>query len=986
MSLNLKQWFVETIRERVLNVLDVLAAEFKEDGKPDWRKAVEVFSVFCENKDKLDPQLKNVVDKVINGLSLTDEVKALNSHWLEIHESVRDILTKPLQGHREPIKWNVLGRDGEGLSYGNLIGPLNSLINFNAKADLELALQALDCDAAGKAIGIECEGQERLLKMGLLGKLEASTDASLPIGFVGIKGKGEVRGKASLDYYFGNKAQWLFIEALIHDLTHLASPFDAADIAAEQAYSLKAIQLSVEGSLGASLSLTAGKTWGTSFKVKNKRLDLDTYILIGASVDLGYDVDLNLEGAWNVLVKPKDTGFLNVKVQKDRSKEKSTSFSLDVSVGISGLDKVGEVVINRYLPDPTLLLEKLHEYSNFGSLLKTEVKNKLKELLNADTDDTLENKLVEVLVGDDNAGKLADVIGSAVEASLNEKLDLLLDEASNAGKTIIEGVVNKLDLKKRLGNELTNKLVNTAAGKLAEFLNCIVDKLKNSLEEIINNDDLELIFKPLEAIGETVEDLIEKASQGAQQLLIPFIRFLTRYQQQRNKIVKAVQASSRLKLGLHLGRSLKSSSGISTVLDFEVDTNNSEAGKYYKEMVAGNFQNALAAARKSKNGSNGIKLCGGSFKSAVSNQLTTDVSLSFFGAQFSSQTIMNSDVQVQVDTAGNIMMAQSEAEFKRIYSGLGESRMVQFLNLMEIPGSISNGDGEDGDANHGKIKIFSSGMAMTYRDNRLKESELEAYLGSLEEAKLISKESLNAAETRYDELVVKAADEEKKMGAEIGLSMALTPDDIRTLTETQNTDIENKAIDHQLGTYFFGKPEKCQFFQEVTARWYDRSKNLKEQIRKIAAKSTLGDVLATYDIPNIHARNDRNKVVSISAEERHYLRMARRIGINANNLVNIVQNLREAAKIQFTEHTLEDDVKTLAGYNKEINESLRGWLKVRGILRSLGLKKETVPSVVLAFIATIGEICQLGGREKGTEFLIPTVKWSVLDWKEEIFV
>ena len=38
--MNLKKWFKQTIREKVLNIIDGLAGHFKDQqGNPDWRKA-----------------------------------------------------------------------------------------------------------------------------------------------------------------------------------------------------------------------------------------------------------------------------------------------------------------------------------------------------------------------------------------------------------------------------------------------------------------------------------------------------------------------------------------------------------------------------------------------------------------------------------------------------------------------------------------------------------------------------------------------------------------------------------------------------------------------------------------------------------------------------------------------------------------------------------------------------------------------------------
>lgn len=963
----LQKWFKQTIREKVFGVLDRLAGQFKDaNGKPDWRKAVQVFTGFCDNSLDLPPQDKQLIEDAITVLKLQDEVEALRTFWSKVPQPLRDV-TKSLDSFADPITLNVLGEGGKGVSYGDLKGPLDSLISFNAGAELALAIQALDSAAAQQAVGLTANADQRFLKMGLQGTLQARGSGSLEMGFINTSGGAGARGSAALDYYYKDEGKWLFAEAMVHNLPHLASPFDAGGIAAQSAHRLSAIYLSVEGSLDTSLDISAGKTWGASFDVKSDSLGLDTEVQVGASMNVGFKAGFNLNGSWNVLVKPIDTKTLSVMVQKDSSKTTSTTFSLDASVGASGLDVVGNALIAKYLPDPSGLLAKLNEFANLGDLLKQEVQKNLGNSLDADADDTLKNELISVVTGDGTAENLADAVGNAAETALNAKLDLLEGKVSEAGKKIAEDVAAKLNLPGELGE----KFVQKAETKMAGLLGDIESKIQNKLTGIIKKGEGELqkLFKPLESVGETVTNLTGDINEMSQKLLAPVIKLLTRYQKVRNNISAAVQASSNLKVALHYARELKTASASNTVLEFTVDTSNAAAGRYFKEMMAGNYGNALTAARKGPNGSDGIKLTGGAFKASASRKLTTDVTLNLFGADFTSKTILNSDVQAQVDVSGNVMMAGSTATLEKTFSALGESRMVRFINLMEIPGSDSGGDGQ--------TKLFTSGLTMSYKDEKLKQSELNAYLGSLKKAKLISESSFNAANKRYNELVDQARG--KPLGGEIGLNMPLDSADIALLIKAKDEDIQDIAIDNQMENYL-RDPAKRAAFDTVLSKWYDRKGDEVTQIKKIAAAGKLGDALSRYEIADTDDRRDMNTVAII---DRHYIHIAHRMGKNALNLVKVVQNIRNASKVTFTPETIKKDVKNLNKYNKEMNEALNKWLKIRGILASLGIEKETVPVVTLAFIATIGELCQLG--QDGTEFLTPTVKWSALGWQEEIF-
>ena len=974
--MNLKKWFEQTIREKVLNIVEGLAAHFKDrQGKPDWRKAVEVFTQFCNNSLELTPTEQEVVNEVIKTLKLTNEIDALRAYWKKIPQPLKDV-TASLENHQGAIIWKVLGEDNKELIYGNLAGPLGNLIGFKALAGLDMLLQSLDSNTANKAIGITCRADQRFLEIGLSGKLEVSSPGkTLSLGFIGITGSADVTGTAFLNYYYLNKAKWLFLEAMVHDVPHLSSPFDAADIAAEQEHHLQAIQLNVAGSLQAALGLNVGKTWGASYKVKNDSLDLDSEVTLGAQVSAGLQADMTLKGTWDVLVKNKDNQVLYVKVQNDRSKDKSKALSLEARLGIGGLDKIGDALIKKYLPDPAGLLDKLNQFSNFGSLLKADVKNQLDQLLKAGDDDTLKKELVNVLVGEDNAAALAETIGNAAETALNNQLDLLAGKAADAGQKILEDMAKKLNLPGDLGD----KLVNKAEGEMAKLLNSIKSKLENQLKKIIadNKDKLETLFKPLDSVGKTVTDFSAELDKLSQQLLEPVVQLLTKYQRQRNKIVNVVRDSANLKMELQFSRTLTSTSEKITVLEFEVDTKEEKAREYYKEMVAGNYTNALAAARKSKDGSDGIKVTGGSFQDTVTGNLTTDVTFNIFGAQITAKTILDSDVQVQLDTAGTIMVADSTATMDETFSAFGKTREVKFINMMELPGSVSKGPVESDSAG---TRLFTSSLSLTFQDIRLKKKELDAYLGSLVETGLTAGNILQAIDNRYNELSNQAHAEGKKLGGKIGLSLALTSTDIQKMLNTNDENIHLIAIKNQLKTYLKDTKHR-QAFNAVLSKWYDRSPDEIEQIKKIAASGELGDALSRYDISNIDERRDPATVPTI---DHHYINIAHHIGKNAVNLVDIIQNMRMAEEIRFTEKNMDEEVKKLNQFNKTADKYLKHWLKIRGILSSLGIEPETIPPVTLAFIATIGQLCHLG--KEGEPFLTPTAAWSVPDWnKPEVF-
>jgi len=970
--MKLKKWLFVTLKEEVLNILDGLADHFKNaQGKPDWRKVVEVFDQFCEGSPLFPPQEQKIVNEVIEALKLTNKVNELRAFWQNIPAPIRDVTTS-LQNHTAPIVWELTGQGGKGFDWGNLKGPLGSIISFAGNVNLALSLQALNSNTVIRSAGLTLGEGERFLDIGMSGKLEIEPGGNIKLGFVGIKGSGQAVGSLDLNYYFIDKACWLFAEALIHNIPHLASPFDAADIAAEKSHRLSALHLNIIGNLTASLDFKAGKTWGTTFNLKDRALNLDNTVSIGAAISADLHSDLTIKGGWNVVVKPLDKQILNVSIQKDVSKKKNSGFSLNADVGINGLDQVGNALINKYLPDAAPLLSQLQEFSNFGTLLKNDLKKRLLQLWESKGDNTFKQELASVLVGEDNTEALADTLADAAENALNNRLNLLEGKAMDAGEKLLQDIAGHLKLPDHLGEKLVDKI----QGQLSKILGNIKYRLENRLQQIIAQyqGKLESIFKPLGAVGKVVSDFSADVNKVASQLLEPVIEFLTKYQQERNKIVRVIQASANLKLSLYISRTFSSTKDDSSILEFRLDSSIPEARQLYKEMITGKFNNAMDAARKDKDGSKGIQLTGGSFKNTLSDNITTNFSFNIFGARITAETIMKSQVQIQLDTAGNIMIADSTDTMEKTFSAFGKSWDVKFINMLEIPGTVPAGEVSDSSNTSKDTRILSTSLSLSYQDDDLKKDELRSFFGSLLEADLIPSSVLNAVNKRYEEISTRSS--HKKIGAKIDSSLILTSGNIEKLISNQDNDIQQIAINSQVAI-FFRDAKKYEEFQEVVGQWYDRTGSVQEQIEKIAATGSLGEALIRYDISNISEFRNQD---TVPIPVRHYLDLAFQIGTNAANLVNIIRDIRLAARMPVDIEDREEDVKTLNEYNRATNKSLKKWLKIGGILESIGLKKERVPSSTLAFFATIGKLCRLG--QEGTKFLTPTITWPTEDRPE----
>lgn len=981
--MDLKEWFDKAVNGPALNLLNELANKFKdEQGNISWRNAVKIFTQFCSGT--LGGTDRQTVDKIIADLGLTGKYDTLKNSWQKIPEELRDT-TKVLQETPDAITWTILGEDGKSIGTGDIAGPASTVLSFNAgsardKVDLVLSLKAMDGTTAQQAIDITCGNDQRILEMGLNGTLSVSAGASLNSGFFNVAGKIDTAGTAaSLDYYYLDQGNWLFAEALFHNVPHLVSPFDAKAITAAKPNRLEAVKVNVTGALDASLDIGITAAYGPGFTVHGSKLGLntgDTNVSANMQASLGFTSELNLKGDWTLRANPKDDHILSLSIDNDQSKRTNNKILLKASAGVEGLETVGSALIAKYLPSARSLIDQLEKFENPGGLLKAEINKQVDQLLNTGSDKTLQDNLSKLLVGDETAASLADVLGTAAESALNGRLDLLQNDAENAAEKVLTDTAEKLKLPQNLSNDLVSK----ANAEMSKLLDGLKSTLEDQVKKIIDNNKgkLTTVFKPLEAVGHSVNELCKDADNLAQKLLGPVIDFLNKYMKTRSKISDFVANSANYSVSLSLSRELSTEKDSVTVLAFDIDTHEPNALERYKEMMTGQFHNALADARKSPGGSGGITLTGGTFKKILQKKLTTDVNFNIFGFDIDAGTILSSDVALQVDAAtGDILVAASRGIMDKHLTAFGEAQTVTFVNLMGIPGSIAKGDagGVLDDRESATITLLNgTGLVLTYSDKSLKRSELEAYIGSAQVAGLISNGSTDAVLKRYDELAPAAQKNGKAMQAYITLSMPLTSADIAVLIAKDDKVIHQTAMENQLNLCFKDDNDRKRFDQYL-ARWFkgNAPAALEGKIDKVVETNAVAAGVTSADSTDpLLGKGDPDAAIM-----NRYIKIARSIGLNAVNLVKIVQYVRDSAQMTITEENLTEARDKIEKFNEDTNTYLKSWLKTSDLLSNLGLKSETIPGVTRAFVATIGELCQPAG-EAAKYFLVPTVSWSAL--------
>ncbi len=935
--MGMKKWLSANLGEDLLMILDKLGVKYSKESR--WRESVKHIRAYFNDEPSLSKEDRDRVDHIIDDdLGLKIKRKIIETFWDKLSPSTITLLMSLdslVQKKHGEVSWPVISKD---VNYGDLKGPWGSMIDFNAAGSMGVELEPMTNPDEFELIA---DPGVAILRMGLEGKLEMSSSASLPLNNVNIKGGAGVTGQAELDYFFGNDEDELLIEAVWNNLQHLASPFNSEDIWEEREHGLRAIRLQTEGSLDLSLGISAAHTCGTSFPVSYAPADLDTQVDIGARAQVGFNADVKLGGAFNLLVKPVAGDKLSVSLRRASSKQRSTTFSLDSSIGISGLDKVGDAIIETYLPDPDKLTEKLLKYVNLDGLGK-KIDEKLGDYLDADFSDQLQESLSNVNTWDELVG----VLKHAVSEAANDLSDPYVDEADQVGREWIQKAAGKLNL----SGDLMDKLVDKTQDMFSEFLTDTRKDLIKKLEDIIgviedplsdeNRERLARVFKPLLDcdLGPKVKNILARGEKITDELVNQVVKYINRYREIRAKLVKATQGAAKLKIGMSLAHTIKVSSGREALLEFEVDISKKDAREYYKQMLTGSFENALKAVKNDPSGPHGILLIGGSIKSYILEEVSTGINLDLFGFKATSKTILNAGVDAFWDLNGSVVVYTGKAELNKTVEAFGEFRNIRFVNLFEIAGTGSATD----------TRLLNMGLAISYKDENLKIKELRQFLNSFEKWGLIEKNTTAQAMERFE-----ALSENKLRKASVGLSMPMTQKNISNLTDQDPAEVKELVVDRLIEVMLGERKGEGfkRFLGDLDHRRFDYYKRVME----------------------ISAPGYRPPSELMQDEGRFNRVVAKRIGGLTRDLLAIIKILKEVSEYEVNEQDLEKQKKKINTLNKDFNGHLDNWLEVRGIL--LGILTEEVPKVTIVFMRIIREL-MADPHDTAADYLIPVIRWG----------
>lgn len=924
---------------------DEIEAAVKEVKELSWQGAVARVADFLEDKP-LDDNIGKILTKVVKALKLKDDLKPIKKFWQDLPQKYRDLFTAQLKDLPEPLEWKIVNWESDAKP---IKGPWASVLNIGAKANLSFDMAVM---AEEKAVlcGDPPPADSKYFRMGLKGGLGASADVpTVTSGVVSFGAGASAAGNLTLDYFYTNSAEGLVIQAAANGALHLPSPLSAAGIYTASTHKLKAVHLTAFGSLGASVNVNAGTVFDSAFDVASKALKLNKTIKVSGSVKAGYEASFKWQGNWDVLTCPQSNNIVKVTLKRGSQTTKSSAFTLDATLGITGLDAVGDAILKTFVPDAQPLIDKLEGLQNFGQDLKDKLRDYIMKLLKEPGDENIKTKLADIVLGNTTAVDVAQGLGQKIEDTINGKLDILEGDAQTKADDLLRGLGGKL----KLPQEVTDFLVGKAGLYLTELLGGLKSMLQDKIGSIVDMGAAEAgkLLQPLDAVGAKVNEIVADINNAATKLTQPLIDFLKKYNEIRATIQNAVKKTAQLKLGLHFGHKVEVSRIKDALLVFELDTSVEATGDYYRQMIIGNFNNAIKIWREDKDGTSGVKLVSGTLKDTFTKTVTTDFSMNIFGMNYASKSVFNSNITTSIDPVGNVCVATDKAELTKYKAWRDESQTVQFVNVLEVAGT----------ANSAQTKTMSSGIDLTYSDKRMEKSELVTYLGSLEKVRLLPPGTVDIAEEIYDKLPVTG---ENTTSATIGVNMPLSSDDIKTMVQ-HDADSTRLPAAINLCTAHFPDKERYGKFENAVKKLAEKNGIPVIEFFKVVIK--LGAYYgAGVDPSGPNIVDIIDNATYLTPAEKHDILRASFIGYLAEHFVKFFTVMKKAANLDINSGSSEMDLTSeLEELDSQLHLTLNKLVKAG--------PSEKIYYGTIGFMMTVANLC---GRDQQVSSLIPTIEWD----------
>ena len=697
----------------------------------------------------------------------------------------------------------------------------------------------------------------------------------------------------------------------------------------------KSLKLATSGKARFGASLKAGRSWMHSFDAAGSAVA----IRLKASAD--YALNWERAGDFRVTMSRASGGQLRVWLTESRKRRTARSLSLGAEIKISGLRQSVAPLMQEVAELPDRLNIIVRKYSRPSRLFRDRLRERLK-------------------ASDPSLRALADVVAGGGERAtrrlVNSLIEAMVKSASARAKNWTDLLAGRIDrvVEEALRAapvppERLEPLAAHVQSQVGEALDDLNDSLLKDLKAALR-EDAKPITETLARFAEGPAAVAGRLDASSESLLAPLKRILDRYRTLEERIAKAVETAERERLTIRYGRAVSRSKAASTLLRLRFDPRSERGKSVYRQMLGGDFADAMAAGMDDDNDAITLEKC--VFKRAFERKVTSGLRFNLFGREMASRRALVTGIKAENGVGGQINLFEAEGEVTEEHVAFGEGQSMRVSNLIHF---LTSPEAPDAFTVH-----------LDYTDRNMKPGELREYLTSLEDAALIAE---GAAEriTLIDGVAERIADTEDAADTidtgigsiTIDTVLELSRKDLLKITGNDEETIIRAAIEEQLKSW-----RRIPWADNALARLAD------------ATNHDIADLIFAW-------RDDSRRRIKrklgiagtrMSKTQRHILYLVRGIGERADDLASFVAHWRQLDHMgESVNHDAEQLDGALLGEIRDLHQDMIGdlsaWVDARNWI--VGLAREDVSPVAAAFLATLRKLSR--GAE---EPLIPVITWT----------
>ena len=646
---------------------------------------------------------------------------------------------------------------------------------------------------------------------------------------------------------------------------------------------------------------------------------------------VSYKLNWVRTGKFNVSTSRLKGGQLRVRLSELQESSRARLLSVGAEVKISGLGESLAPLIKDLAVVPDRLDGIVKTYSRPSALLREMLEARLHG-----ADDSV-RALAQVLAGGGEAAAdrfcktLIDAVVEAADETMTHWTHLLDGKADGVVEEAMSRVPVAPDCREKLAAIVSRKTEN-ALESINEFL---VHELREALKR-----DTEPVRQALARFAEENLEAFEDLDDAVKHCMAPLKRLLADYRVLEERITSSVEAAEKARLAIRFGRSVSVTDTQATLLRFRVDPRKASARELYRQMLGGDFADAISAGMDPDNAA--IKLQGGVFKRVLEREATSGLTFNLFGLGIASRRALSTELKVEHGAGGQINILEAAGQVSESRAAFGEGQSMHIGSLMNL---LTSPDTPD---------AFT--VQLSYTDENMKPIELRQYLESLEDAGLIA---IGATQRTAKMDTTLGAVRGRRRRMRIDTTLALSRAELREMASADEETIVRIAIEEQLRAY----------------RRLDWARRALVLLEKTTSKHAEEAIFAWRNESRRqverHLGVDRHSATKTAKHIAYLIPAITRRAWKLDSFINrwqVLDRKSEPAADGIGQPN-EAELREIQELHDAAVADLRAWARARGVL--VGRSREDVSPVAAAFMASVRRLSFRSG-----EPLVPVIGWS----------